>query len=253
MADSPAPRRTRRLVYAGVAALVLALGVTAGVLAGRSEHRHPRSVAELPIVSAPPTPAPTPTTAPAPRVVIPHDQVAPAVPTAFTLAGHGFTIRAHVCAMPPVFPLDPPGEQRHTVCWVTKGFGVRPGSDTATSYVLGHAWAEDPLEVLNKASERATRDILHERPTHLDGVPVYPAKSLLGARISLRTARGTLVYTVRNAFGVDKMKLGDIASIMDQHVRNRVVVITCAERHGVDYDYDVVLDARLSSSRSSAV
>ena len=32
---------------------------------------------------------------------------------------------------PDVRPLDPPGEQHHTVCWVDDGFGVRPGSHTA--------------------------------------------------------------------------------------------------------------------------
>jgi hypothetical protein len=180
--------------------------------------------------------------------------VAPAVPTAFTLSGRGFTIHAQVCAMPPVFPLDPPGEQHHTVCWVTKGFGYKPSSRSrGTSYVLGHSWAEDPLEVLNKASVRATRDILHARMHRLDGVPIYPARSLLGSRITLRTPRGTLVYAVRNAFGVDKYRLGDIDSIMDPHVRNRVVLITCAELHGVDYHYNVVLDARLVSSRSREV
>jgi sortase (surface protein transpeptidase) len=80
-------------------------------------------------------------------------------------------------------------------------------------------------------------------------VPIRPAKSLLGARITLRTARGTLGYEVRNAFGVRKDRLGDIDSIMDPRVRDRVVLITCAELHGVDYDYNIVLDARLVSSR----
>lgn len=250
MTEIITPSNRRRVLLAVAAVLAVAAAITVGLLSNSPHHRHIRAVAELPVVTDPPTPTPVPTSA-APRPVVPHDFVAPAVPTAFKLSGRGFTIRAHVCAMPPVFPLDPPGDQRHTVCWVTKGFGVRPGSKTATSYVLGHSWAEDPLEVLNKASERATRDILREKPTALDGVPVYPAKSLLGARITLRTASGTLVYAVRNAFGVDKMKLGNIRSIMDPHVPSRVVLITCAERRGVDYDYNVVLDARLTSSRST--
>jgi hypothetical protein len=154
--------------------------------------------------------------------------------------------------MPAVFPLDPPGEQHHTVCWVKNGFGVRPGSSTGTSYLLGHSWAEDDQEVLNPASEPATRDVLRAKPQLLDGVPIRPAPSLVGARITLRTPRGTLVYVVRSAYGVDKMKLGSITRVMDQHIRNRVVVITCAELHGVDYNYNIVLDARLVSSRRTS-
>jgi hypothetical protein len=153
--------------------------------------------------------------------------------------------------MPAVFPLDPPGEQHHTVCWVKKGFGVAPGSSTGTTYVLGHSWAPDPREVLNKASELATRDVLRTKTRKLDGVPVHPAKSLLGARITLRTPQGTLVYEVRDAYGVDKQKLGNIARVMNERIRNRVLLITCAELHGVDYDYNIVLDARLVSSRSA--
>lgn len=253
-AGTPTTTRRGRLLYAaGAVVLAAAVVVTVAVLVKSPHRAQAQVVAELPVVTDPPTPTPTPlTTSPAPpHRTVPHDYVAPAVPTAFTLHGHGFTIRAHVCAMPPVFPLDPPGEQRHTVCWVTKGFGVRPGSHTRTSYVLGHSWAEDALEVLNKASSRATRDVLHVKPSRLDGVRIYPTKSLLGSRITLRTPTGTLVYSVRNAFGVAKEKLGYISSIMDPHVRDRVVLFTCAELHGVDYDYNIVLDARLVSSRSA--
>jgi hypothetical protein len=190
--------------------------------------------------------APTP-----PAPVVPHDYVAPARPTSFTVAGRGFRVSAHVCAMEPVFPLTPPGDEHHTVCWVKKGFGYAPGSATATSYVLGHSWAPDPNEVLNKLSERATRDVLRAKPKKLDGVAVYPAPSMSGARITLRTPKGTLVYQVRQAYGVNKQKLGLIKRVMDQHVRDRVVLFTCAERKGVDYNYNIVLDARLISSRSA--
>jgi hypothetical protein len=255
--DEQAPTKTRRrvLIAAVAVAVAVAAAVTTAVLLHSPNHPQRHVAAPTPIVVAVrPTPPPPSASAPAPKPTVPHDRVAAAVPSAFTLSGHGLAIHAHVCAMPPVFPLDPPGEQHHTVCWVTKGFGYRPGSHSGgTSYVLGHSWAEDPLEVLNKASVRATRDILHERSQRLDGVPIYPAKSLLGSRITLRTPSGTLVYQTRNAFGVDKFKLGNIKSIMDPHVRNRVVLITCAELHGVDYHYNVVLDARLVSSRSGEI
>ena len=58
-------------------------------------------------------------------------------------------------------PLDPPGEQHHTVCWVRNEFGVAPGSDSATTYVLGHSWGQDTQEVLNRLSAPATQQILH--------------------------------------------------------------------------------------------
>jgi hypothetical protein len=258
MAETTTPphRRRRVLIAEGAMALAVVAAVTAGLLLRASDDSPAPAIAAAPVPTtttpAPtPTPTPSPTGTPPPVVTIPHDDVAPAVPYRFTLAGKGFTITAHVCAMAPVFPLDPPGEQHHTVCWVTAGFGVKPGSDSRTSYVLGHAWAPDPLEVLNKASARATRDVLHERARQLDGVPIFPAKSLKGSHITLRTPKGVLGYTVRNAFGVDKSKLGEIDSIMDQRVRNRVVVITCAELNGVDYNYNIVLDARLTSSRST--
>jgi hypothetical protein len=252
--NTPDNRRRRVLLAEGAVALAVVVAVTGGLLLRTSNHPPEQAAAAVPVApvtTSTPTPEPSPTSTPPPVVTIPHDRVAAAVPYRFTLAGKGFTINAQVCAMAPVFPLDPPGEQHHTVCWVTQGFGFKPGSNSGTSYVLGHSWAPDPLEVLNKASSRATRNVLHETARHLDGVPVFPAKSLMGSHITLRTPNGVLGYTVRNAFGVRKSELGEINSIMDQTVRNRVVVITCAELNGVDYDYNIVLDARLTSSRNT--
>ena len=56
-----------------------------------------------------------------------------------------YRIRAHVCGMEYVRPLDPPGEQHHTVCWVQHDFGFAPGSrGKGTTYVLGHSWGAGP-------------------------------------------------------------------------------------------------------------
>jgi hypothetical protein len=230
---------------------VLGAAVT-GYLVMRPSHHHSsvaasQAQAQAPaltpvaVTTQPPSAAPT---KPAP----PHQYVAPAAPTSFKLTGRHFAIKAHVCAMAAVFPLDPPGEQHHTVCWVQKGFGVRPGSHSATSYVLGHSWAQDTQEVLNKFSEAATREILHVKPREMSGVPVYPVKRLVGYRLVLTTPNGTLTYRVRDAFGAHKTQLGLIKQVMNQQIRNRIVLITCAELHGVDYDYNVVLDAYLVSS-----
>ena len=238
-------RRGRRAAVAAAALAVVAAGTATAVLwplGGHPVHRAARTSA----APAPVTTSSTPTSRPTPA--IPHDYVPRAAPTRFTLTGHGFTIRAKVCGMPFVRPLDPPGEQHHTVCWVKKDFGVAPGSHSGTTYVLGHAWAPDPREVLNRASSRATREVLHTKAVQYDGVPIYPAKTLLGTKLTLRTPAGVLTYTVRKSFGVRKIRLGDIKSIMNESMPDRVVLMTCAERNGVDYDYNIVLEAFLTSS-----
>lgn len=246
--------RPRRRPFVIAIAAVVALTTVVVVLLRPPGHHAP--VAQALPVSAPPSPplpAPHPSM-PAPvasRPVIPHEAVAPAVPTAFTLTGPKFTINAHVCAMPVVFPLDPPGEQRHTVCWVQKGFGVKPGSDSATSYVLGHSWAPDPQEVLNRLSAPATREILAAKPVMRDGVLTFPVHAVDGYRLVLRTPTGRLTYKVHDAFGVAKNQLGKMHSVLNAKVRHRVVLITCAERGGVDYDYNVVVNAYLWSAKAA--
>jgi hypothetical protein len=245
----------RRRVTVGVV-VVVAVVVAAAALVGIVLHRHhaappPPARAAAPTASPPASPAHRPPSSATPqrKPSARHDYVPAAAPYAFTLAGRAFTIRARVCGMPYVRPLDPPGEQHHTVCWVRQGFGVAPGSASATTYVLGHAWAQDPREVLNRASSPATREVLAARPRMADGIAIYPVRSLLGYRLTLRTANGTLTYVVRTAYGVRKADAGNYPHLMDERIRNRVVVITCAERGGVDYDYNIVLEAYLTSSQ----
>jgi len=181
--------------------------------------------------------------------------VRPAAPVRFAVYGPAFRIRAHVCGMAAVFPLDPPGEQHHTVCWVDHGFGVAPGSDTATTYVLGHAWAEDSQEVLNKLSSRAMKQVLHEVAQHqvrmVDSVPTRPITNLDGYHLVLHTPAGTLRYVVRSAWAAPKAVAGYVHSVMNQKVPHRLVLITCGERNGTDYDYNIVVNAFLVSSVAS--
>jgi hypothetical protein len=127
---------------------------------------------------------------------------------------------------------------------------VAPSSrQPATTYLFGHAGAPDPLEVLHKASSLATAEVLRAHPREVDGVPIYPVRSLVGYRLILRTATGTLTYRVRSAWGVRKDQLGFITSWLDPTVPNRVLLTTCAELNGVDYDYNIVLNAGLQTSR----
>jgi hypothetical protein len=242
------PRRRHRALIAGLTGAVLVAGGVATYTWTRPSTKAQHVAAPARVAAARPT-TPAPVVTPPPKPTVAHDYVAPAVPTSFKITGRGFSVKAHVCAMPAVFPLDPPGDQRHTVCWVKKGFGVKPGSNSGTSYILGHSWAEDAQEVLNKVSEPATREVLDGKSTRLDGVPVFPAKSLIGAKITLTTPTGTLTYAVRDAYGVDKLKLGLIKPVMNQQIRNRVLLITCAELHGRDYEYNIVLSAYLVSSK----
>jgi hypothetical protein len=251
---TPRTRHRRRMIVAAVAAAVVAGGVVAASLMNRPD-RPTKVEAALkppaPAAVAPATSAPTAvsTVARPSRRPVPHDRVAPAVPTAFTFTGPRFTIKAHVCAMADVRPYDPPGEQHHTVCWVRNGFGVRPGSGTGTSYLFGHSWAPDPREVLNRAAAPATAELLRAQPRPVDGVTIRPIHVLDGYRMVLRTRAGTLTYAVRDSYGVRKTQLGFIKSWFAEDEPNRIVLTTCAERNGVDYDFNIVIEAYLVSSK----
>ncbi|MDQ2750706.1 MAG: hypothetical protein M3Y44_14455 [Actinomycetota bacterium] len=230
--------------------------VGAGVAAGFALHRptapaHHRPAARPPIVVAAPPPAPVVQPVVQPVVHraagLPHENVAATAPTSFRMTGSAFDIKASVCQMENVRPLDPPGDQLHTVCWVRSGFGVAPGSpSTGTSYILGHAWAQAKL-VFNPLSELAAKEIDQQHPTMTDGVATFPVKRLDGYRVTLQTAKGTLTYVVRQAFAVGKMQAASVRSLM-ANAPNRVVLITCAVAGGVDLDYNIVVYAYLLSS-----
>jgi hypothetical protein len=252
-ATTPTPRRARRAPLAGAAAVVAAAAVITGSVwlhSGRTHHV--ATPATTPTRTAAPAPTPAPTVTPtASRAAKPSEvpqAVAKAAPTTFEIKGPKFDIKAHMCGMNNVRPLDPPGEQHHTVCWVQAGFGVAPGSRSGTTYVLGHSWAEDDQEVLNKLSEPATREVLHVKPHQASGVPIFPVKALNGYVLTLKTGRGILRYTVKDAYGVPKAQAADVKALMDEQTPNRVVIITCAELNGTDYDYNIIVDAYLTSS-----
>lgn len=261
MAETANQPRHRRLTLALVAAAVVVVVAAAMYLANRGERANTRA-APPPSTSQAAPPAATPTTstpstpAPSPTSTVRHDVVPAAAPTSFVYRGHGVTVRADVCGMPYVRPLDPPGEQHHTVCWVQHDFGFAPGTDGhGTTYVLGHSWGQDPHEVLNAVSERAMAQVLASRShstRKLDGITVHPVTRLNGDVIILRTPNGTLRYTVRDAYTVSKAQAGNIRALMAEHTRNRVVLITCGERNHVDYDVNVIVEAYLSSSTASS-
>jgi hypothetical protein len=267
------PGRRRRVT----AALAGTLGVTGAAVvavAGLGGGSHPRAaVVQSPVVR-PSTADVGPSAGAAPAVAavaavaavvskaavparavarpVPHDRVAAAVPHAFSISGPAFSISAHVCSMDATLPLDPPGEQHHTVCWVNNRFGVAPGSATGTSFILGHAWAEDRREVLNALSSRATAQLLTVTPRMVDGVRTYPVTALNGYVVTLRTSRGILRYRVRDAYGVNKYAAHNVRAMWSSTIANRLVIITCAERAGRDYEDNIVVEAYLISSQRTA-
>ena len=134
----PTMRTNRATKAAVVAVAVVASTVVAYLIQHQPAGKH-MSAAPATVVSVPATPAAVATPAPrAPtRSALRHDRVAPAAPTAFEIRGSAFDIKAGVCPMDYVRPLDPPGDQVHTVCWVRANFGVAPGSKSGgTSYIL---------------------------------------------------------------------------------------------------------------------
>ncbi|HSY15776.1 MAG TPA: sortase, partial [Jatrophihabitantaceae bacterium] len=183
---------------------------------------------------------------------VPHQFVAPAAPTSFEMKGAGFDIKATACQMDDVLPLDPPGEQEHTVCWVRNTFGVAPGSSSGgTSYILGHSWAENPLEVLNPMSELAMKQVDFQKPHPQSGIPTYPITDLNGYRVILHTSTGVLTYKVADAFAVSKDQAAYVKPLMAATTPNRVVLITCGVLNGVDVDVNIVVDAYLESSTAT--
>jgi hypothetical protein len=231
-------------VRARVALIVTAMAVAAAavIIIVWPRHHHVAAAAAKPV---PPTPLIT-TSAPPPAP--PHQLVAPAAPTAFVMSGPAFTIKAHVCKMDFVLPLDPPGDQFHTVCWVKRKFGVAPGSDAqGTSYILGHAWARAKL-VFNPLSEHAMTQVTGHTPIKESGVPIYPVTNVDGYKIVLTTPHGTLTYSVSRAFAVSKENAIKVQSIMTMSIPNRVVLITCGVQNGKDLDYNIVVYADLLSS-----
>lgn len=244
-----------RRVAAGLAGLaVVAAGAGLLVTRGHSAQPSPPPVAAI-APALVPGPTPTHPVAGPPRSAQPvvqadarHQAVAPAAPTAFEIKGKAFDIKAKVCQMPYVRPLDPPGDQRHTVCWVNSQFGVAPGSSAAgTSYILGHSWAEAPL-VLNALSITAMKQVDTRHPVLVSGVPTYPVTALDGYTVTLSTAKGRLTYTVRSAFAVSKEQAGNVAPLMAANTPNRVVIITCGVLDGQDVDDNVIVNAYLTSS-----
>jgi hypothetical protein len=243
--------RTKTTAMATLVAVAVA--VLAVVLLHSGSRAEPPAAAVVPT----PTPTPTPTLSITPSPVaattpakpkVPHEAVASAAPTRFEIKGPAFDIKANVCAMPYIRPLDPPGDQVHTVCWVRDTFGVAPSSKSkGTSYILGHAWSQANL-VFNPMSEFAMKEVDEQHPTYENGVPIFPVKRLNGYKIVLQVPSGTLTYVVTRAYAVSKVQAANVHSLMAATTPNRVVLITCGVRNGADVEVNIIVYATLKSS-----
>jgi sortase (surface protein transpeptidase) len=91
------------------------------------------------------------------------------------------------------------------------------------------------------------KEVTGQNPEIQSGVPTFPVKEVNGYNIVLRTPTGTLTYTVTRAFAVSKSQAGDVKSLMAS-TPDRVVLITCGVKGGVDVDYNIIVDAYLTSS-----
>jgi hypothetical protein len=238
-------RRSLARVAPGAALVALAALLVAWLAAGpQRTGGQPSALRAAPAGVLPARPVPSAAADP-----LPHDRVPAAAPSQFVISGPAFTVSAGVCGMPPVFPLDPPGDQVHTVCWVDHGFGVAPASSTrGTTYVLGHSWAEAPL-VLNPLSEFATA---HEQQADYlaNGVATYSVPALRNYAITLTTPTGKLGYRVTTAYLVGKLDARKVSSLMATGTPNRVVLITCAVSKGLDLPQNVILYATLAWSKA---
>src|SRR3954471_10251044 len=100
--DGPVPAHRRRTVLAVIlGAVLVAAGLTTYLATRSSPDRGataaPARAAPATSVAARPTQSrsSSPSPSPSPSATVPRDPVRPAVPTAFTLTGARFTIKAH--------------------------------------------------------------------------------------------------------------------------------------------------------------
>ena len=159
-------------------------------------------------------------------------------------------VQAQYGPMPFALPLNPSGEQTSSVRWVA-GLGVSP-NDAAwgTTYVLGHAWAQQRL-VFNGFSELATNSIDWNAPQAVPArsggnVVRFNTGVLNGSRVTMVDGEGDArVWQIDNTFLIDKNQAIEDADLMNVNIKGRIVLIACAVAGGRDLNYNVVMMGHL--------
>ncbi|MDY6049485.1 MAG: sortase [Corynebacterium sp.] len=159
-------------------------------------------------------------------------------------------VQAQYGPMQFALPLNPSGEQTSSVRWVA-GLGVSP-NDAAwgTTYVLGHAWAQQRL-VFNGFSELATNSIDWNAPQAVPArsggnVVRFNTGVLNGSRVTMVDGEGDArVWQIDNTFLIDKNQAIEDADLMNVNIKGRIVLIACAVAGGRDLNYNVVMMGHL--------
>lgn len=152
--------------------------------------------------------------------------------------------------MPYVTPLNPEGPQETMVRWVD-GWGVPPTSaEEGTVYVLGHAWAVQPL-VFNPLSEIVTSAAVdkagEEVASNIDA-PVLrkTTDALKGSVVRMTDDHGHgREWVIDSAWMVDKYQAINDEDLMDDTIPGRIILIACSVDGAQDLGYNVVVSGRL--------
>lgn len=200
------------------------------------------------VTSTKATTSAAPTTTKPPSV---NDSPAPGPSGFFRMDGPAPIENATYDSMPYVLPLDPAGPQESMVRWVD-GLGVSPTNATeGTVYVLGHAWGHAQL-VFNPISEFATAHVNLNAPVNALGagnidVRRYPTDALNGSRITMTDSAGNLrEWVVDNTYLIDKYDAINDFDLLDETIKNRIVLIACATSGGADLEYNVIVTGHLA-------
>ncbi|MDO4929439.1 MAG: sortase [Corynebacterium sp.] len=147
-------------------------------------------------------------------------------------------------------PLNPPGPQATMVRWVY-GMGVGPtNAQDGTMYLLGHAWGQQRL-VFNPISELATNTTNLNAPVPVNAigggtVNRYYTNALNGSTMTMTDAAGNArTWVVDTAYLIRKNDSIADADLMNNGVRGRVAIITCAVQGRADLDYNVIVMGHL--------
>ncbi|MDO4909762.1 MAG: sortase [Corynebacterium sp.] len=156
------------------------------------------------------------------------------------------TVNANYDSMAYHIPLNPPGPQATMVRWVY-GMGVGPtNAQDGTMYVLGHAWGQQRL-VFNPISELATNTTNLNAPVPVNAigggtVNRYYTGALNGSTIIMADSAGNArTWVVDTAYLIHKNDSIADADLMNNSIRGRIALITCAVQGHADLDYNVIV------------
>ncbi len=248
--------------------------------------------AQLPSVVTTPTPAPRSTqptassVAPVTITATPPaiQEVAPAAPESLRVVSASgdldFTVKVdsmeyNAGLQAPSCKTSPDPECPEKAYWVRDTMGTAPASMTDNStYIVGHSWTPSP-RVFDQLSNYAMThyetepdpdgppDTVRPKTTLLASVwdhtgqtqtiAVWMVPSLIDARVTLKTANGTLAYRVTTAFVAKKTDVGNVWQFQ-RGDPNTTTLQTCGIdlTNKIDTEYGIVAISVLESATVSS-